>query len=92
MVSVASQLVEEINARAQSDSLEDAWEICADGTYFQNTLLIMSICICVFVRSIYVCSDTFCEPDMTSVRRHVVCVLGVCVQSVGCVCDTAGLF
>jgi len=33
MVSVASQLIEEVTAHAQSDSLEDAQEICADGTY-----------------------------------------------------------
>ena len=34
MVSVASQLIEEVTAHVQSDSLEDAREICADGTYF----------------------------------------------------------
>jgi len=38
MVSVASQLIEEVTARVQSDSLEDAQEICADGTYFPNNL------------------------------------------------------
>ena len=38
MASVASQLIQEVTARAQSDSLEDAREICADGTYFQNNL------------------------------------------------------
>jgi hypothetical protein len=36
MASVASQLMEEDTAHAQSDSLEDAREICADGTYFLN--------------------------------------------------------
>jgi len=36
---VASQLIEEVTAHAQSDSLEDAREICADGTYFPNNLL-----------------------------------------------------
>ena len=36
MASVASQLVEGVTAHAQSDSLEDAREICADGTYFPN--------------------------------------------------------
>ena len=40
MASVASQLTEEITAHAQSDSLEDAREICADGTYFPNNLRI----------------------------------------------------
>jgi len=38
MASVTSQLIEEITAHAQSDSLEDAREICADGTYFPNHL------------------------------------------------------
>ena len=39
MASVASQMIEEVTAHAQSDSLEDAREICADGTYFPNNLL-----------------------------------------------------
>ena len=38
MASVESQLIEEFNAHAQSDSLEDAREICADVTYFPNNL------------------------------------------------------
>jgi len=38
MVSVASQLIEEVTAHAQRDSSEDAREICADGTYFPNNL------------------------------------------------------
>jgi len=38
MASVASQLREEVTAHAQSDSLEDAREICADGTYLPNNL------------------------------------------------------
>jgi len=38
MASVASQLIEEVTAHAQSDSLEDAREICADGTCFPNNL------------------------------------------------------
>jgi len=40
MASVASQLIEEVTAHAQSDSLEDVREICADGTYFPNNLRI----------------------------------------------------
>jgi len=40
MASVASQLIEEVTAHAESDSLEDAREICADGTYFPNNLRI----------------------------------------------------
>ena len=38
MASVASQLIEEVTAHAQSDSLEDARELCADCTYFLNNL------------------------------------------------------
>ena len=38
MASVASQLIEEVTAHLQRDSLEDAREICADGTYFLNNL------------------------------------------------------
>jgi len=36
MASVASHLIEEVTAHPQSDSLEDARELCADGTYFPN--------------------------------------------------------
>jgi len=42
MVSVTFQLIEEVTAHAQSNSLEDAREICADGTYFPNILRIYS--------------------------------------------------
>jgi hypothetical protein len=38
MASVAFQLIEEVIAHAQRDSLEDAREVCADGTYFPNNL------------------------------------------------------
>ena len=38
MASVASQLIEEVTAHAQSDSLEDARGICRGGTYFPNNL------------------------------------------------------
>jgi len=38
MVFVASQLVQEVTAHAQSDNLEDVREICADSTYFPNNL------------------------------------------------------
>jgi len=43
MSSVASQLIEEVTAHAQMDSLEDAREICADSTYFPNNLRITQI-------------------------------------------------
>jgi len=38
MASVASQLIEEVTAHVQSDSLDDAREICADGAYFPINL------------------------------------------------------
>jgi len=38
MASVASRLIEEVTAHVQRESLEDAREICADGTYFLNNL------------------------------------------------------
>jgi len=38
MASVSCQMIEEVTAHAQRDSLEDALEICADGTYFPNNL------------------------------------------------------
>jgi len=38
MAPVASQLIEEVTAHGQNDSLEDAREICADSTYFPNNL------------------------------------------------------
>jgi len=44
MASVASQLIEEVTAHAQSDSLEDAREICADGTYFPNNQRTYNYC------------------------------------------------
>ena len=40
MASVASQLIEEVTAHEQSDSLHDAREICADGTHFPDNLRI----------------------------------------------------
>jgi len=41
MAPVDSQLIEKVTAHVQSDSLEDAREICADGTYFPNNLRII---------------------------------------------------
>jgi len=41
MASVASQLIEEVTAHAQSDILEDVREICADGAYFPNNLRVL---------------------------------------------------
>jgi len=42
MASEAVQLIQEVTAHAESDSLEDAREICADGTYFPFNLHIMN--------------------------------------------------
>jgi len=36
MAPVASQLTEEVTAHVQSDSLEDARQICADGTFLSE--------------------------------------------------------
>jgi hypothetical protein len=49
MVSVASQLTEEVTAHAQSDSLKEAREMCADGTYFLNNLRILESTQITFV-------------------------------------------
>jgi len=38
MAPVSSQLLVEVTAHAQSDSLADTREICAEGTYFPNNL------------------------------------------------------
>jgi len=52
MASVASQLIEEVTAHAQSDSLENAWEISADGTYFTNNLSTSNTTGCPLPRGI----------------------------------------
>ena len=52
MASVASQLIEEVTAHAQSDNLEDARDVCADGTYFPNNLrmyVYMYVCMCIYI-------------------------------------------
>jgi len=49
MASVVSQLIEEVTAHAQKDSLEDGREICADGTYFPNTLRFLTFLLCRYV-------------------------------------------
>ena len=49
MACVSSQLIQEVNARAQSDNLEDAREICADGNYFPNNIRIIIIIIIIII-------------------------------------------
>jgi len=46
MASVTSKLIEEATAHAQSDSLEDVREICAEGAYFPNNLHIYIYMLC----------------------------------------------
>jgi hypothetical protein len=43
---VALQLINEVTAHAQRDSLEDVRERCADGTYFPNNVRTMLRIIC----------------------------------------------
>ena len=54
MASVASQLIEEVTAHAQSAILEDAREICADGTYFPNNLRIFHFSLRSWVQALLV--------------------------------------
>jgi len=60
MVSVDSQLIYEVTAHEQSDSLEDAREICADGTYFPNNLHIISV-------------KTYSDPNMYTSSVDSIC-------------------
>ena len=61
MESLASQLIEEVTAYAQSDSLEDACEICADGTYFPNNLFTYCKDWYNEVSNLYVCQNTLLQ-------------------------------
>jgi len=54
---VASQLIEEVTAHAQSDCLEDAREICADGTYFPNNLRICQCSILQILQAVIVARE-----------------------------------
>ena len=68
MASMASQLIEEVTAHAQSDSLEDVREICADGTYFPNNLRTSMCRVSVSFRRI-----AFNVADMLIVRVFYEC-------------------
>jgi len=68
MASLAAQLIEEATAHAQSDSLEDEREICADGNYFPNNLSIIGKSIIL----------TFTLNDMGSHTVHDYIVPCVC--------------
>jgi len=67
MASVASQLTQEATAHAQSDSLEDAREICADGTYFPNNLRMshLQIALSSLLRYQYPTSSPCCHLTWT---------------------------
>jgi hypothetical protein len=64
MASVASELVEGVTAHVQSDSLEDAWEICAESAYFPNNLhnpwLSMVQWLCLWKYLATFCRSYFC--------------------------------
>jgi len=61
---MTSQLIEKITAHAQSDSLEDARERCADGTYFPNNLRILIIIIFIILQVHSKCFG--CQPHPSS--------------------------
>jgi len=71
MASVASQLIEEVTAHAQSDSLEDAREICADGTYFPNN----PCTIIVVYSNIQTCLYKLFEREFDGVGKERVIVI-----------------
>jgi len=65
MASVASKMIVKVTAHAQSDSLEDARKICADGTYFPNNLRMFYLYVYIiysiyilhkYIWNIYVCA------------------------------------
>ena len=62
MASVAFQLIEEVTAHAQSDSLEDAREICADGTYFPKN--VRTVLYKVIIKFRYFFRNYFCHLDI----------------------------
>jgi len=62
MASVASQLIEEVTARAQRDSLEDVREICAGGTYFLNNLHTFTLTIVKFYTANHLSSKKQWQP------------------------------
>ena len=72
MASMASQLIEEVTAHAQSDSLNDTREICADGTYFPNNLRIYATNSLELNRNILGCTTVFATcPSLNPCRKVV---------------------
>jgi len=73
MAFVASQLIEEVTAHAQSNSLEDGREICADGTYVLNNLRTACITACNCINNYH--------PSLTySVRTWKMRIQGVLIS------------
>ena len=72
MASVPSQLIEEVTTHAQSDSPEDAREICADGTYFPNNLRIYARSSLELNRNILGCTTVFATCLSLNPCRRVV--------------------
>ena len=78
MASVASQLIEEVTAHVEGDSLEDVREICADGTYFPNKLRI-SFQFCFFPTCLFYIHSSYilCEClNLTSYQSDCACMKG----------------
>jgi len=90
MASVASQFIEEVTAHAQSDSLEDAWEICADSTYFPNNLhtvlhnyihpsifllYLHSPSLVYYCWGLFLCTDTACMSPGAHTDMYCICVM-----------------
>ena len=71
MASVASQLIAKETAHAQNDSLEDAREICADGTYFPNNLRIFLI----ISRSVLPSMRNVSEKFVDNIKTQILCSL-----------------
>jgi len=78
MASVAPQLVEEVTAHAQSDSLEDAREICADGTYFPNNLRTLHNFFCLN------------QPMHNYTSQQYLCIHYILLRVSTCLCDPQG--
>jgi hypothetical protein len=66
---VASQLIEEVTAHAQRDSLEDAREICADGT-FRITYVYIYIYIYIYnISIVYIYINSTNIPPIMIINR-----------------------
>jgi len=77
MASVASQMIEEVTAHAQSNSLQDALEICADGTYFPNNLRNSTSCsLAHLMQNILYLHDSTCRVRSKDITNT--CIARVC--------------